>query len=316
MLNGVAAATQAETTLRPGATGTEITAVVQEKGGVGKTTTVINLGAWYAKLGHRTLLIDLDPQGNLAKGLGIASPGGAMYRVFRDPSFPLDSAIVPSTVPNLDLAPADNGLEAAEVELIHSLSRESVLRRKLAAADLHGRYDRILLDCRPSLGVLTVNAMVASGRLLIPVETQYFAIEALEVLLDVVKTVRETLQPELRIAGIVPTKHEPRVRVCQVTLALLQERYPQLLTQTVIRKYVAFAEAQLRGQPIYSVAPGTDAAEAYHALALELEGAPDGNGTASTVGGTDRAAHRRTKGGRSAGGGRVSEATLPLQQSR
>lgn len=251
-----------------------VTAVVQEKGGVGKTTTVINLGAWYARLGYRTLLIDLDPQGNLGKGLGLAgvSPSGAMYRVFRDPAFGLEGAVVPSDVPNLDVAPADASLEAAEVELIHALSRESVLRRKIEGAGLRGRYDRILLDCRPSLGVLTVNAMVAADDLLIPVETQYFALEALQTLLDVVKTVRDTLQPRLRIAGIVPTKHEPRVRVCQVTLELLRERHADLLTRTVVRKYVAFPEAQLRGQPIFSVSPGSDAAEAYHALALELGG--------------------------------------------
>ncbi len=275
----------------------DITAVVQEKGGVGKTTTVINLGAWYARLGHRTLLIDLDPQGNLGKGLGLApggsrasgarrEGGGAMYRVFRDPDYGLERAVVQTDVPGLDVAPADNGLEAAEVELILALSRESVLRRKIEAAGLRERYDRILLDCRPSLGVLTVNAMVAADQLLIPVETQYFALEALETLMDVLKGVRETLHPGLRVAGIVPTKHEARVRVCQVTLDLLRQRYPQLLTQTVIRKFVAFPEAQLRGLPIYTVAPGSEAAEAYRALALELDGASGdvpGNGRALTA---------------------------------
>jgi chromosome partitioning protein len=246
--------------------------VVQEKGGVGKTTTVINLGAWYARLGHRTLLIDLDPQGNLARGLGLQGRERAMYRVFRDPAFPLQEAIVPSAVPGLDVAPADAALEAAEVELIPALSRESVLKRKLEGAGARERYDRILLDCRPSLGVLTVNAMVAADDLLIPVETQYFALEALQSLLQVVQTVRDTLRPGLRIAGIVPTKHEPRVRVCQVTLDLLRERHPELLTRTVVRKYVAFPEAQLRGVPIFGVAPASDAAAAYHDLALELDG--------------------------------------------
>jgi chromosome partitioning protein len=248
-----------------------VTAVVQEKGGVGKTTTAINLGAWLGKLGHRTLLIDLDPQGNVAKGLGVASPPGLMYRVMRDPNFPLADAIISTGVPNVDVVPADTGLEAAEVELIHALSRESVLRRKIDHGGLRDRYDRMVIDCRPSLGVLTVNAMVAADKLLIPVETHYFAVEALQTLLEVVKTVRETLHPNLEIAGIVPTKHEPRARVSQVTLALLKERYPQLLTDTIIRKYVSFAEAQLRGAPIYDVAPGSDASEAYRALALELE---------------------------------------------
>jgi chromosome partitioning protein len=248
-----------------------ILAIVQEKGGVGKTTTAINLGAWFAQLGRRTLLIDLDPQGNLAKGLGITPSGAAMYRVLRDPAFSIADAIVPTDQPNLDLAPADPGLEAAEIELIHALSRESVLRRKIDAAGLREKYERILIDCRPSLGVLTVNAMVAADELLIPVETQYFAVEALQTLLDVVKMVRETLHPALGIAGIVPTKHEPRVRVCQVTLALLQERYPDQLTRTVIKKYVAFPEAQLRGAPILTVSPGSDASESYRALALELE---------------------------------------------
>jgi chromosome partitioning protein len=249
-----------------------IFAIVQEKGGVGKTTTAINVGAWFGQFGHRTLLLDLDPQGNLAKGLGVDAPSGAMYRVFRDPATALDTAIVSTGVPNLDLAPADAGLEAAEVELIHALSRESVLRRKIEASGLRERYDRILIDCRPSLGVLTVNAMVAADRLIIPVETQYFAIEALQTLLDVVKTVRENLRPDLEVAGIVPTKHEPRVRVCQVTLEMLRERHADLLTQTVIRKYVAFPEAQLRGEPIYALAPGTDASESYRALAMELDG--------------------------------------------
>jgi len=260
-----------------------ITAVVQEKGGVGKTTTAINLGAWLAKLGYRTLLIDLDPQGNVAKGLGVAAPAGLMYRVMRDAGFALTDAIVGTAVPLLDVVPSDPGLEAAEVELIQQLSRETVLKRKVEASGpsagsggpVRERYDRIVIDCRPSLGVLTVNAMVAADRLLIPVETHYFALEALQTLLDVVSTVRETLNPELEIAGIVPTKHEPRARVSQVTLSLLKERYPELLTETVIRKYVSFAEAQLRGAPIYDVAPGSDAAEAYRALALELEHAQE-----------------------------------------
>jgi len=248
-----------------------ITAIVQEKGGVGKTTTAINLGAWLGKLGYRTLIVDLDPQGNVAKGLGVTTPAGTMYRVLREAAFPLAGAIVPSDVPNVDIVPSDTSLEAAEVELIHALSRESVLKRKIESGRLRERYDRIVIDCRPSLGVLTVNGMVAADRLLIPVETHYFAVEALQTLLEVVKTVRETLNPGLQIAGIVPTKHEPRARVSQVTLSMLKERYPELLTETVIRKYVAFAEAQLRGLPIYEAAPGSDAAEAYHALALELE---------------------------------------------
>jgi chromosome partitioning protein len=131
--------------------------------------------------------------------------------------------------------------------------------------------------------VLTVNAMVAADELLIPVETQYFALEALQTLLEVVESVRETLQPGLRIAGIVPTKHESRVRVCQVTLELLRERYPELLTRTVVRKYVAYPEAQMRGLPIYSVAPGSDAAAAYQQLALELDGDPQGPTAAAEV---------------------------------
>jgi chromosome partitioning protein len=249
-----------------------ITAVVQEKGGVGKTTTVINLGAWYARMGFRTLLIDLDPQGSLAKGLGVAPRAGQMYRVFRDSAFSLEGAIIPSGLPNLDIAAADTSLEAAEVELIHALSRENVLRRKIDSGGLRQRYDRILVDCRPSLGVLTVNAMTASDRLLIPVETHYFAVEALQTLLEVVKMVRETLNPRLTIAGILPTKHEPRVRASQATLALLQERYPELLTETVIRKYVAYPEAQLRGVPICDIAPESEASQAYQCLAHELEG--------------------------------------------
>lgn len=249
----------------------QITAVVQEKGGVGKTTTAINLGAWLGALGYRTLLIDLDPQGNLAKGLGVDAAGNTMYRVLRDPSFALADAIITTNVPNVDVVPAEQGLEAAEIELIHVLSRESVLRRKIETERLRDRYDRILIDCRPSLGVLTVNAMVAADELLIPVETQYFAMEALQTLLDVVSTIRETLHPTLRIAGILPTKHEPRVRVCQVTLGLLHERYPDMMTATVIRKYVAFPEAQMRGEPIFAVAAGSEASEAYHQLALELD---------------------------------------------
>ena len=266
-----------------------IVAVVQEKGGVGKTTTVINLGAALARLGHRTLLVDLDPQGNLARGLGVTAAAGQMYRVFRDPAFPLEAAITPTGVPNLDVAAADTGLEAAEIELIHALSRESVLRRKIEAAGLRERYDRILVDCRPSLGVLTVNAMVAADQLLIPVETHYFAVEALQTLLEVVRTVRATLQPRLQIAGIVPTKHEAHVRVCQVTLSLLRERYPDLLTDTVIRKYVAYPEAQMRGASIFAVAPGSPAAECYQALALELESrAPGALRTPEAADGTSR----------------------------
>jgi len=249
-----------------------IYAITQHKGGVGKTTTTINLGAWFGQLGYRTLLVDLDPQGNLAKGLGLTPPAGAMYRVLRDPATPIDSAIVPTGLPNVDILPADTGLEAAEIEMIHAVSRETVLSRKIKAAGLRERYDCILLDCRPSLGVLTVNAMVAADRLIIPVETHFFALEALQTLLDVFETVQENLHPELEIGGIVPTLHEPGVRVCQATLEMLRERYPTLLTKTVIRKFVAYPEAQLRGQPISVLAPGTEAAECYRALAIELHG--------------------------------------------
>lgn len=249
-----------------------ILGIVQEKGGVGKTTTTINLGGWLANLGARVLLVDLDPQGNLARGLGVAGAPGAMYRVFRDPSYDIVQAVQSSGYDRLDVVAADTALEAAEIELISVLSRESILRRKLAAPDVSARYDHILLDCRPSVGILTVNAMVASNALVVPVETQYFALESVQTLMTVVQTVKETLNPALRIAGIVPTKHEPRVRVCQVSLQLLQERYAELLTRTVIRKHVAYPEAQMRGAPIHVAAPGTEADDAYRALALELLG--------------------------------------------
>jgi len=209
-----------------------------------------------------------------------------MYRVLRDPAAPIDAAIIATGVANVDLVPADTGLEAAEIEMIHALSRENVLRRKIEAAGLRDRYDCILIDCRPSLGVLTVNAMVAADRLIIPVETHFFALEALQTLLDVFHTVRESLQPNLQIAGIVPTLHEPRVRVCQATLEMLRERYPELITQTSIRKYVAYPESQLRGQPISTLAPGSDASESYRALALELYGTKQLNESPATFTGT------------------------------
>ena len=249
-----------------------ILGIVQEKGGVGKTTTTINLGGWFAKLGARVLLVDLDPQGNLARGLGVAGVPGATYRLFRDPSFEIASAITPTGHDRLDVVAADTALEAAEIELISTLSREGILRRKLADPAIAARYDHVLLDCRPSVGILTVNAMVAADALLVPVETQYFALESVQTLMAVVQMVRETLNPGLRIAGIVPTKHEPRVRVCQVTLQLLHERYPDLVTRTMIRKHVAYPEAQMRGEPIHVAAPGSEADDAYRALALELLG--------------------------------------------
>lgn len=268
-----------------------ILGIVQEKGGVGKTTTAINLGGWLANLGLRVLLVDLDPQGNLARGLGVAGDPGAMYRAFRDPAFDLARAIQSTGIEGLDIIAADTALEAAEIELISVLSREGILRRKLAAPEVASRYDHVVLDCRPSVGILTVNAMVAADALLVPVETQYFALESVQTLMTVVNTVRETLNPGLRVAGIVPTKHEPRVRVCQVTLQLLVERYPDLVTRTMIRKHVAYPEAQMRGMPIHLAAPGSEADEAYRALALEILGdaAP---ATAVAPGGARRPATR------------------------
>ena len=265
-------------TNRPAVGASVILGIVQEKGGVGKTTTTINLGAWFANLGHRVLLVDLDPQGNLARGLGVSGTPGAMYRVFRDPSFDILEAVQSTGYDRLDVVAADTSLEAAEIELISVLSREHVLRRKLTAPSVSERYDHILLDCRPSVGVLTINAMVASDRLLVPVETQYFALESVHTLMSVVQTVRETLNPALTIAGIVPTKHEPRVRVCQVVLKGLEERYPSYLTRTIIRKYVAYPEAQLRGAPIHIAAPGSEADDAYRALALEILGESPASG--------------------------------------
>lgn len=247
---------------------TTFIAIANQKGGVGKSTTAINLGAALAKRAWRVLLIDLDPQANATSGLGLTKDGELSIYHSLLQGVPVAAVIVSAAVPNLDIAPSSHLLIGAEVELVPQLARESRLREALRSTD--GRYDVILIDCPPSLGLLTVNALVASSHVLIPIQCEYFALEGLAQLMEAIDLVRERLNPAIRLLGFLMTMEDRRNRLAQQVVEDVSRHFPKELLATRIPRSVRLAEAPSHGVPVFEYRPDSRGAQAYSDLATEI----------------------------------------------
>jgi chromosome partitioning protein len=246
-----------------------VTACTNQKGGVGKTTTVVNLAASLALSGTSTLVIDLDPQGNATSGLGVdrRSLDRSVYDALID-RVPISELTLGTAVEGLDLVPSAAALSGAEVELVGMPARER--RLSVCLAGLDQKYDRVLIDCPPSLGLLTVNALTAADGVLIPIQTEYYALEGLSQLVNTIRLVRESLNPRLEIDGVLLTMFDGRTRLSGQVAAEVRRHLNGTVYDTVVPRSVRLAEAPSHGLPIALYDPSSRGALAYGALALEV----------------------------------------------
>jgi chromosome partitioning protein len=243
-------------------------AIANQKGGVGKTTTVINLGAYLGALGHRVLLVDCDPQCNTTHSVSTELDGGAsLYDVLVDGTS-TSAAIRPTATKNVDLLPASPDLAGSEVELLSTPDREHTLAEALSS--VNGGYAYILLDCPPSLGLLTVNALVAAEAIIVPVQCEYLALEGVTRLLDTISRIRSGLNPRLRIFGLLMTMYDKRTSLSEQVAREVRRHYPELTFKTMIPRSVRLSEAPSFAQSILEYDPGSQGAQAYSALAREV----------------------------------------------
>ncbi len=248
----------------------KVIAMCNQKGGVGKTTSTINLGAALAEYGRRVLLVDLDPQGALSAGLGIAAHEleRTIYDLMLSPNTPMTDVLMPTGIEGVDLIPANIDLAAGEVQLINEVGREQSLARALHP--VLDRYDYVLIDCQPSLGLLTVNGLACSDGVIIPTECEYFSLRGLALLTDTVDKVHDRLNPKLSISGILITRYDPRTVNAREVMARVLERFGDLVFDTVITRTVRFPETSVAGEPITTWAPKSGGAQAYRSLAREV----------------------------------------------
>ncbi|MEY6434334.1 ParA family protein [Corynebacterium pseudotuberculosis] len=248
----------------------KIISMCNQKGGVGKTTSTINLGACLAELGRKVLLVDLDPQGALSAGLSIPYEelDITVYNLLVDTHTSIHQAIHHTSIPGLDLVPANIDLSAAEIQLVNEVGREQTLARALRP--VMKEYDYIILDCQPSLGLLTVNALTCSHGVIIPMECEYFSLRGLALLTDTVEKVRDRLNFNLDIVGILVTMFDRRTTHAREVMSRVVEVFDDRVFDTVITRTVRFPETSVAGEPIITWAPSSQGAHQYRQLAREV----------------------------------------------
>jgi chromosome partitioning protein len=248
----------------------KVVAMCNQKGGVGKTTSTINLGAALAEYGRRVLLVDLDPQGALSAGLGVPhyELDRTIYNLLVEPRASIEDVLIHTRVNHMDLIPSNIDLSAAEIQLVNEVGREQTVARALHP--VLDRYDYVLIDCQPSLGLLTVNGLACADAVIIPTECEYFSLRGLALLTDTVDKVRDRLNPKLEIKGILLTRFDPRTVNSREVMARVVERFGDLVFDTVITRTVRFPETSVAGEPITTWAPKSSGAIAYRALAREF----------------------------------------------
>lgn len=234
---------------------------------MGKTITALNLGVGLQRLGNRVLLADLDPQGALSAGLGVSLPSLTIADVLQRHELPIDRAII-DTRQGPHLLPANLELASAEFSLMKQQGRERRLKDRLPS--IAKRYDYILIDCPPSLGLLTIIALVAAKEVLIPVQTEYFALRGMALLFNTINNIKAKLNPELGLAGILATMYDRRTTHSKEVLQELRHTYGQLVYKTVIKRTIKLSDAVLDGRSIFDFRPGSDAAAAYQSLSEEV----------------------------------------------
>jgi chromosome partitioning protein len=246
-----------------------IIAIANQKGGVGKTTTAINLSSCLADMGKKVLLLDIDPQGNATSGLGIdkSSVKYSSYDILMNQKSPED-AIIPTVMEGLDLIPCNINLVGAEVELVPMIAREHVLKNTLQS--IVSRYDYIFMDCPPSLGLLTVNALTAANRILVPIQCEFFALEGLSQLMNTIKIVKKNLNPQLEVEGVVLTMFDGRTNLSMQVMEEVKNFFKNKVYDTVIPRNIRLGEAPSFGLPVIKYDPKCLGSESYMNLAREL----------------------------------------------
>ena len=246
-----------------------IIALCNQKGGVGKTTTSINLGATLAEYGRRVLAVDFDPQGALSAGLGVPTHDvPTIYELLLGSNTAASDVIVQTATPGLDVIPANIDLSAAEVHLVNEVAREQILARVLR--QVSDKYDVILIDCQPSLGLLTINALTAAHGVLIPLECEYFALRGVALLVETIEKVRDRLNPAIRLDGILATMYDARTLHSREVLQRVVEAFGPQVLETVIGRSVKLPDASVAAEPVTMFAPEHAVTESYRQLAREL----------------------------------------------